>query len=51
MTSCKKCGYDEDAKACPFCGAPDSQTLGNYGGKLLTICCRKDPNKTARGGK
>ncbi len=51
MTACKKCGHDEDKNKCPYCGAPNSQTLGNYGGKLLTICCRKDPTKTTKGGK
>jgi ribosomal protein L37E len=50
MTQCVKCGHDPEKHLCPFCGYPN-QTLGNYDGKLLTICCRKDPTKTTKGGK
>lgn len=51
MTQCVKCGHNPDANKCPLCGA-DNRTLGNFGGKILTICCQKDPNaKTPRGGK
>jgi hypothetical protein len=49
MTQCVKCGHDPDKNKCPLCGA-DNRTLGNFDGKLLTICCQKDPNKTPRGG-
>jgi RNA polymerase subunit RPABC4/transcription elongation factor Spt4 len=50
MTACEKCSFDPEKDLCPFCGVKN-QTVGNFGGKFLTICCRKDPNKTARGGK
>jgi RNA polymerase subunit RPABC4/transcription elongation factor Spt4 len=49
MAACKKCGYNEDLHLCKLCGAKN-QTLGNFGGKMLTICCQKDPTKTPRGG-
>lgn len=50
MTQCVKCGHDPDHDKCPLCGKTN-YTLGNFGGKILTVCCQKDPNKTPRGGK
>lgn len=49
MAQCTKCGHDPDKDACPFCGT-NNLTLGQYGDKILTICCQKDPNKPPRGG-
>lgn len=54
MAKCEKCGHDPEHNSCALCGAPPNEgggTLGNYGGKLLTVCCRKDPYKPQRGGK
>jgi hypothetical protein len=49
MAECKKCGYNEDDDRCEFCGGIEhTGTLGNYGGELQTMCCRKNPTKERR---
>jgi hypothetical protein len=49
MAACRKCGYDEDDDRCEFCGSVENTgILGNYGGELQTICCRKNPTKERR---
>lgn len=50
MAKCEKCGWDPDHLACPLCGS-QNVTLGNYGGKLLTVCCQKALPKPLKGGK
>jgi len=50
MPKCVKCGHDPERDGCPSCGAPN-YTLGNFGGKILTVCCQTDPAKKPRGGK